>query len=254
MTNLFGHAHYSIEHAKRHIENVEREFEAWGKTYPYAAFVEPNADGTEDIHKVKLTKPLPVALPGIVFDALGNLRAALDQAGYATATASGKSGKKAKFPFGDTEAEVKSRVHSQSKEIPQEVFDVMVALQPYKTGNVTLWALNKLCNTNKHEITIPLPLITYAPGVTGDGFFGGRVIELIWPPKWEPSKNEMIVARLERGSNFNYQLQIAASITMGKVHGVAGKPVPAVLNEMLTMVEDSLMAIEAEARRIGLTV
>jgi len=38
---------------------------------------------------------MPVSLSGIAFDCINNLRAALDQAGYAIAIAAGKSGKKA---------------------------------------------------------------------------------------------------------------------------------------------------------------
>ena len=34
----------------------------------------------------------------------------------------------------------------------------MAAFKPYKGGNVPLWALNKLCNTSKHE-TLLIPFL-----------------------------------------------------------------------------------------------
>src|SRR2546428_10680207 len=83
-------------------------------------------------------KPLPIALAGIAADAIYNLRAALDQAGYAVAVAAKTSGKNAHFPFGDTLEEVKSREQGGSKEIPKSIFDAMVALRPFETGNTFL--------------------------------------------------------------------------------------------------------------------
>ena len=42
-------------------------------TDPYADIVETNSDGTEDTHKIKLVKSMPVALSGIAFDAINSL-------------------------------------------------------------------------------------------------------------------------------------------------------------------------------------
>jgi hypothetical protein len=54
-----------------------------------------------DLHKVKLTKKPPDILSCILFDASNNLRAVLDQVGYAGAVAATSQSLKAvKFPYG----------------------------------------------------------------------------------------------------------------------------------------------------------
>ncbi len=250
MSDPFESSRYSIEHAKRHISQLEREIGAFVKSRPYTQVVETNAKGTEDSYKIKLTKPLPAALPGIAFDSANNLRSALDQAGYAVATAAGKRGRDAKFPFGDTLAEVQSRVKRGSKDIPKEVFDIMVARQPYKGGNNLLWALNKLANTNKHEVIVPMVLATGNMHVTKAYF--GRVVGLEWPPRWDSTKNEMVIATVPYGETPHIDLQIQILVAIGKVEGVGGQPALPVFNGMLTEVQNSLTTIEAEALRLGI--
>src|SRR5687768_12500707 len=98
-------AKYVLEHANRRIAEFEREAGMFYDSEPYANLIEADGDTGYCILKVKLVKPLPAALPGIVFDALSNLRACLDQIGFATAKVANPAfGKHAHFPFGNSEA------------------------------------------------------------------------------------------------------------------------------------------------------
>ena len=135
MADPLHDSRYSVEHAKRRIRELEGEITVFNKTNPCARVLERDPNTTEYVHKIKLVKPLPVALSGIAFDVVTNLRSALDQAGFAIAVAAGKKGKDAHFPFGDTLAEVQSRAGRRSKDIPKEIFDVMVSAKPHKGGN-----------------------------------------------------------------------------------------------------------------------
>jgi hypothetical protein len=241
-----------IEHAKRRIHELEGEIVAFVQSNPYTHVIETNSDRTEDVHKLKLTKPLPVALSNIAFEVLTHLRSSLDRAAYATALAAGTQGRDAKFPFGDTLTEVQSRIKRQSKDVPKEVFDVMVALQPYEGGNNLLWALNKLCNANKHEILLPMVLATTATEI-----YLGQVTMHgpgTWPPLWDAAKNEMIIMRVKHGHEPRYNLKFQFFVAIGQFRGVSGQPAVGILNAMLGEVERSLVAIEAEARRITLFV
>ena len=114
---------------------MEGEITVFNKTNPCTQVIERDPNTAEFVHKIKLVKPLPVALSGIVFDVVVNLRSALDQAGFAVAVAAGTNGRAAHFPFGKTLAEVRSRAKEGSKNIPKEIFDVMVSAKPYKGGN-----------------------------------------------------------------------------------------------------------------------
>lgn len=250
MTDPLHNSRYSVTHAKRHIHNLETEIAAFFATNPYARVVDHDANRAQDVHKVKLVKPMPVSLPGIAFDALNNLRSALDQAGFAVAKTVGKDGHNAKFPFGDNLNETAGRIKGPSKDIPPEIFAVMLALKPYAGGNVLLWALNKACNTHKHEIVTPTAHAVGSMALTGP--LTGQIHEARWPPVWNGAKNEMELARVPQGSAFEINFEVRTFIAFGEVKGVSGQEVTTVLNAMVREVESALMAIEGEARRLGL--
>lgn len=73
-----------------------------------------------------------------------------------------------------------------------------------------------------------------------------------FPPKWDRTKNEMVVAHVVHGTACNIDLQIQIFIALAKVDVVDGQPAVAVFNKLVGKVESIVMAIEAEARRIGL--
>jgi hypothetical protein len=250
MADPLHHSRYSVEHAKRRILELEGEITVFNKTDPCARVLERDPNTAEFVHKIKLVKPLPVALSGIAFDAVTNLRSALDQAGFAVAVAAGKNGRAAHFPFGETLAEVRSRAKGGSKNIPKEIFDVMVSAKPYKGGNILLWALNKLCNTNKHEIIIPMGMA--AGGVvmaSGTSMKGPLKISV---PRWDSAKNEMEYLRTGPTTVADINCLLTFYVAIGKIEIMEGQTAPTVLNAMAGEVEPVLMAIEAEARRIGL--
>jgi len=246
---------FMIENAQRHIGYLEREIRAFNDRHPYAHVIDQDADGLTDRHKVRLTEPLPRSLKGMAFDAANNLRAALDQAGYAVARAAGNKGRAAHFPFGLTRREAYGRRTKQSKDIPQEVFDVMMALEPYQGGKGLLWPLNVMCNTPKHEIIFPV-----LAGVGGEYIKelvvnGASVREMRAPgPTWDAAKNEVEFLVVAHSAQVRYNLTIALGVVLGQVEGVTGQSALAVLNAMLREVQGGVMAIEAEARRIGLPV
>jgi hypothetical protein len=251
MSDQFFSSRYSIEHAKRHITELDGEAVAFFNSNPYSKVVELSADGTEDLHKIKLIKPMPIALSGIAFDALNNLRSALDQAGYSIGIASKTKGKNSHFPFGDSLDEVQSRIGSTSKDLPKDIFDLMVSFKPYKGGNNLLWALNKLCNSHKHEIIIPMAVATGRETIQHaafqDGFIGFMV------PRWNRAKNEMTVVRLKHATtHYNIDLQIDFFIALAKVDVVDGQPAVGVLNNLVGIVDGIVSGVEAEAKRIGL--
>lgn len=255
MTHPLFSSRYSVEHAKRHLHKLESEIKAFFNTNPYVHVTELEANGSEEVRKIKLVKPMPEDLPGIAVDAINHLRSALDQAGFAVARAAGKNGKSAHFPFGANLSEVQSRARGSSKDIPTAVFDIMVASKPYKGGNDFLWALNKICNTNKHEILVPVA--TAAAGFHGKNVSyrkadtpGGTLT--FKPLIWDSVKNEVEYARLKGGGSLEGEFQFSFLIAIGKVEVIEGQPALEVFNAMASEVERVLVAIEGEARRSGL--
>jgi len=58
----------------------------------------------------------------------------------------------------------------------------MISFKPYKEGIDLLWALNELCNSQKHEIIIPFAL-DVGGGSSGNTYFE-EVIYFACPPIW----------------------------------------------------------------------
>lgn len=252
MDDPFYSSYRGILRAQDHINDLDRRIKTFGDSKPYAMFVDLHDDGINEAHKIKFIRSLPDIFSDLVVDAVYNLRAALDQAGYAVATLHGGGDpRKTHFPFGDTITEAESRGIGTSKNIPKEVFALMMSFKPYKGGNDKLWALNNLCNISKHRML-------QAVGVTfvHNGFEKfevttgkGRIID---NPVWNSEKNEIIYAIFEPGSKFEYNLSTRFQVAFGDVEGIAGQPVIPFLNETGEMIRKIIFGIREKCFLIGL--
>lgn len=239
-----------VEHAQTRIDELKSGISPYIEVRPYALVCEDKPGGMEQELKVKLTKPLPARIGFIAFDAINSLRAALDQAAFACAVAGGKRGKQAKFPFGDTEAEAFSRRTRGSRDIPPRLFDVMLACKPYKGGNDSLWALNKICNSHKHEIVLPTG--AWASSSSLHAFYFEHCIHLGFPPEWDSAKNQMVLATIPKGSRFNVKLDVSFQVVFGDVPVFHRYEAVGVLTHLRSEVESILEAIEAAGRSDGI--
>ena len=75
-----------LRRAKQQIDDLETQIHTFAKEKPWSHIVEKDADGVANLHKVKFTERLSEDLPHIVFEAANNLRAVLDQLGFAVAS------------------------------------------------------------------------------------------------------------------------------------------------------------------------
>jgi hypothetical protein len=62
----------------------------------------------------------------------------------------------------------------------------------------------------------------------------------------------MVLLTVPRGETPQYKLQLQGLVVIGEVKGVGGQPAVGALKTMFGEVERSVMAIEGEARRVGL--
>lgn len=232
------------------MDTLKAELDAFYASQPFKQVIESVDGGTIEIHKVKLVKTLPDPLAGISFDAINNLRSALDQACFAIGIANDTNGRCSHFPFGDTQEEVESRRKTSSRDLPQTTFNVIATAKPYKNGNDLLWSLNKLCNSQKHEIVVPMAIAT-GGGTMHHAYFQ-EVVSHYWPPRWDPQLNEMILAEVPRGRDCVFSMQVKTFVSFGKVEPVMGKPLFGVLMEMARDVEKIIADLETEARALSL--
>jgi hypothetical protein len=248
--NSFNSSRRQIVRAEEHILDLAAKIKAFLETKPYARIVEPDSDGINQLHKVKLTKLVPLSFADIAADAVNNLRTALDHAGYTTALASGKvNARKAYFPFGIDAADLENTIRSQCKDIPQDIITLMRSFQPYKGGNDLLWALNRMCGTNKHRMLAPIGVTVGGMHIRQMMISGSGSIPC---PIWDRTKHEIVFAIMGPHTKIEYDIELAFSVAFDEVEIVGGQPAIPVLNQMASIVEGIVTGIEAEARRLGL--
>jgi hypothetical protein len=250
MRDVLQSAKNCLKHAQRHVDSLDVQLGAFFDTNPFQEIKEFDPNSQTDIYKLKLRTKLPDVLSSIAFDAVGNLRAALDQAGYAVAVAVGGSGKQAYFPFGDTVDEASSRVNGASKEIPVSIFNAMIDSKPYRDGDLFLWGLNRLCNCNKHRFIVPTAIYTGGGQIKNIHF--SSVNEFSFPPRWNTEAQEMILAIVPHQASFTMNMQIKTFVSFTDVEGLPVAPCLYVLENSIKSVEKVLAAIEIESKTLGL--
>lgn len=251
MADPFESSRYHIKHAKRRLDELKRSVVAFLKEEPYALVIEHNEELAQDVYKIVLRKGMPDTWPGDAFDVINSLRSSLDQAGYAVAVAAGRSGANAHFPFGGSESEMLGRAKGRSKDLPKEIFDVMAKAKPYRGGNDLLWSMNRLTNTPKHEVMIAMRPVS--PSAFIDEYANpGTTYELGIPPRWDDSKNEMVLFRVAHGDKPRFQMDLHVLIAFTQAEPLRNAHIHAVLDAFVRETEAIVNAIEAEARRLGL--
>jgi hypothetical protein len=185
----------TLRRAQHHIRDFKATFDKFIAEKPWTRFVDKDSDPGKDLLKIKFTQNMPEMLPCILFDAANNLRAVLDQCGYASAVASKSPSLKAiKFPFGPTEQDFRNNLAGGCKDLLPEIRAIFGNFNAYKGGNDTLWAINEIANANKHLALTPL---VANPSAT----FRGRITIRKLAAKvanpggvgigWDPGKNEI---------------------------------------------------------------
>jgi hypothetical protein len=248
MSDHFESSRRKVGRAKEHFLNLHREIEKFTLVNPYERVIEPHPDNPDHmIHKIKMTKEIPASIPDITADVVNNLRNALDNAGYAVAVASGVPDPKfSAFPFAGSVAQMANSL-GRSKDVPKEIQSLFCGFQPYLGGDDILWALNEICNGDKHKMVIPIgtAMIRVAAGVEAVGYFSMPNDHV-----WNRAKNEMELLTLGVNTKFKYNFHFSFSVAFNNIQIVDGDPVLRVLDELCGRVERILACIEAESRRL----
>lgn len=249
MADIFDSSRRTIARAKQHIADLDKRVSAFNETKPYAHVVEPDTAGNH-LHKVKMTSRIPEDFSDIASDAVNNLRASLDQAGYSIAVALGKvEPRNAYFPFADSAANLESIIKRRCKDLPNEILALFRSFKPYKGGDDLLWTLNRICNTNKHRLLAPIGIGAsgmHVRHLSGSGNFSIPV------PKWDSGKNEIVFLVVGADTEVKYDLNISFGVSFNEIDTVQGLPTIGVLNAMADSVSVIFERIRAKAFKMGL--
>ena len=237
-----------VARAKEHIANLKVASRLFFDACPYTIVVEPDLrEPKQEIHKLRLDGPLPDSFTNFTDDAVHNLRSALDNLGYALAVSSGRvDPKSTAFPFSGTALQLDNNIKGRCKDIPEEIYPLFRAYQPYKGGNDILWALNEVSITDKHK------LLTVALRSNLGNMSGVGVLSMPLDPTWDRIKKEIEIATCVVGYTVKYHAEISLFVAFDEIAIVSGEPVLKVLDYFVDIVEDILSRVGAEARRLGI--
>jgi hypothetical protein len=238
---------------QRHFENLKGELLTFLNSHPYAVVTEESADKICDVHILRQVKSVPDSIEDLIFDVVGNLRAALDNATYsAYALAGGTGAGRTHFPFGENEKNMLSTKDPNkggSRDIPAGIFDFCASFKPYKGGDNVLWGLNNACNINKHRF------ITRAGAAAGFGDMnissnGAR--NMSYPPVWDTTKNEAVLGEFYKGTSNKLKFQASIAVFFDEVPGLENCEIASTLDALGRKVSRIVHGIKAESARLGL--
>lgn len=248
----FDSAFRRIESAARHLASLKLQIRRYANAGPLKIKIEDSDDGLRDVHKVKLAIPVPPQVEDAVFDVLSNLRAALDNATYASCVLlSGDAvdfSNGTYFPFGDDEKEIRSRRGAGSKRLHQEIFDFCAGVGPHIGGeHENLWALNKARNCSQHRyLTRIAPDLSRWPevhiSIQGTASY----------PVWDPAKEEAVLCEANKGTQPIYRFEAIFDVVFDGIECLQDYEVIDSLEDMLTSVTSVVNAIRAQSFRLHL--
>ena len=252
MIDYFESPKLKLARAKKYVDDLERERDRFVDEHPWSHVVEANLDGSRKEYKIKFTRDFPDAFGDFTSNALQNLRSALDHAANASARAAGVSDpRSAYFPFGNDPKGLEDGIKGRCKDVLPDIVTVIRRFKPYRTGNPNpiLWAINNTANVDKHAIVHPMAGCVDSVKLSGPDATCRPL--LIHPPRWDGAKNEIIYAVSTPDFNPNYNVDIKIDIAFGEIGVVDGHPAAGLLKAMIHEVQNVLVAIEAETRKLG---
>lgn len=180
---------------------------------------------------LKINDP-PVAIALTAWDAVGNLRSALDHLVYQLVEANGsKHLRQHSFPIFKTREDHERTDARRVKGISESALKLINELQPYSTQDFTLWGLNELRNTHEHRFVASIGHVHGPIHVNLDG------MTLPLRPATKPIKNGDPFFKVPVGSDFDKDIKVAVDVAFGEVEVFEGQPLLPTLNRLADFVD-----------------
>src|SRR6185295_19523378 len=210
--SLFEDSDSYVDRAKHHIQDLQARIDLFEKGEPYKRATEYDSNDPNTIlHQIKMVSSVDPTLSNIAFDVVNNLRAALDVAGYSIAFKTRSRNKNTNFPFAQDLTHFKTNAPGRCKDLPQDIQNLLLGFKGDKGGNDLLWALNEMCNSNKH-----MSLIRAKPAVVHEE----RILRVATTGRWEfikdlvldTAKNEVLIAWSTVDSDFKCHYKVTFDV------------------------------------------
>jgi len=147
-----------VERAKKHVLDLEAEYDRFHQTKPYTFSDSTNPQTGERTYYVKHAEPIPMEFSVIIGDALNNLRCALDHLAYhlvCVGVGAIKPFPDAKFPPGNSLSDYTDQKNRALHGMRQDAVKAIDALEPYAGGVGEIYfRLSRLNNFDKHRLLL----------------------------------------------------------------------------------------------------
>jgi hypothetical protein len=226
-----------IERAKKHISDLDVSIRAFCDSEPYSLGIKEHPEIAQVALHVRNIEPIPDEIALVIGDAVHNLRSALDHLSWQLVEAGGGTPSRSTyFPICQTAQQYTSAiVQGEINKMRPGAEIVTRAVQPYETGDDTLWHIHELDRIDKHRLILTVTTVlrdwqlAIQPGwdvkfdvTPGDPLIDGYEIVRIPATTSHPQAHK----------GFKLGLDVA----FGESEIVAGKPVFETLNGMADFV------------------
>jgi hypothetical protein len=240
--NRPGGIRLKIERAEKHITELDSRITDFALV-AYELGAKPHAVlPSQTTVFVKTVAPVPPDFSVIVGDAVHNLRSALDHLMWQLVEAGGGSPNKSTYfricrdPQGAHQ--YASAVGSgEIQKIKPGAASILQSVQPYMSGNDTLWHIHELDRFDKHR-TLVTVLNTFKEWFVDQGVKGSKIVFPESPKIALVANYEVFnipTATYEREPHENFKLNI--DLSFGQSEVVGGQSVLPTLKEMMNLVD-----------------
>jgi hypothetical protein len=247
-TDPFHQPKCRIRRAKQHLASLDGEIRKFLRSDPYEVSIDPHPEGVGERQWEIAFRPVPDICNDLAFEAVFTLRAALDQAAYASAVAFGvENPRYAPFPIDGTLKDFNGKIDGRGcRDLPDEIKTLFRTLQPFKGGNDSLWALNRLRNA-VHTALIPVDIEWASFTISYSGGYETAHRDV----RWERSKNKIIFTRRSTGHKSHYDVKVTPVIGFDQAAPASSEPAIAFLDIATRAVENVVKLTEETCRVHG---
>lgn len=250
----FYSARSRITRAEEKISELDEAIWRYREKYPPSVVCEPDEpDRRTKTYKFKFAAPFPESWTHLSIEVLEAARSALDQTGFAAAKVSGNTRlKRTQFPIADSFDDLNNLICGRKvcNDIPNEIVEIFRSFEPYKGGNDTLWALNKLRNSNHTEL---IPVQVRGANITIHHHSPPR-----WPhdldglnPVFDSAKYEIPFARGPIDAEFTFNAHPLFNIGFHEPSMKDRRHAVAFLTAVVNQVDDIICDVATACRRLG---
>jgi hypothetical protein len=238
MADRLAGVRLKIERAKKHILDLDEAIRVFKESQPYTIGAKPHH--VPQIQHTTLfvasVQPVPSNISPIIGDAVHNLRSSLDHLAWQLVESGGGSpNKNTHFPIchGAQGAHKYQTAigKGEIKRVSPGAERVLSAVQPYVTGDDTLWIIQELDNIDKHRLLITIVSTMKKIGID---VIRGHTLWLHEGRFFPLVAGSDLVSVPDDKADQNYKLGI--DIAFGEPEIIKGNLVIFVLNQMVDFV------------------